>query len=191
MELDTTLESGLLGWFTERLLDARAIREKHDICFEDDGEEIMYMAGLLERMTRAPWMSALDQRGERLDMDVADRTGKERSLRERQAVYQATAERYLLHLGLWDGLQGNQRGRYYQITEGNLADRACGYYGIASDLSARLPRPVCFKQTLLRHMSDHLGMWLGILTTLRGDILELLPRITPGEEFHLARGTLG
>jgi len=191
MELDTTLESGLLGWFTERLLDARAIREKHDICFEDDGEEIMYMAGLLERMTRAPWMSELDQRGERLDMDVADRTGKERSLRERQAVYQATAERYLLHLGLWDGLQGNQRGRYYQITEGNLADRACGYYGIASDLSARLPRPVCFKQTLLRHMADHLGLWLGILSTLRGDILELLPRITPGEEFHLARGTLG
>lgn len=189
--LAITREPELLGWFTEKLLEARRLREKHDILFEDDAEEIVYLAGLLTHQAQAPWLAQVDARGERLDMDVAQRTGKELSLRERQATYQATAERYLLHLSLWDGLQGNQRGRFYQITESNLADRARGYYGISADLSARLPAPLCRKQTLLRHMADHLGMWMGILMTMRGDVLNLLPVVTPGEEFHLAHGSLG
>ncbi|MEN9355502.1 MAG: hypothetical protein RL318_2827 [Fibrobacterota bacterium] len=189
--LAITREPELLGWFTEKILEARKLREKHDIFFDDDAEEVMYLAGLLTHMAQAPWLALVDARGERLDMDVASRTDKERSLRERQATYQTTAERYLLHLGLWDGLQGNQRGRFYQITESNLADRASGYYAIASDLSARLPRPLCQKQTLLRHMADHLGMWMGILMTLRGDVLNLLPVVSTGQEFHLAHGSFG
>lgn len=189
MEMDITSKGDLFGWFVERLLDARGLKERHDVLFQDDGEEIVYLAGLLEHMTSAPWLARLDAVGERLDMDVASRTGKEKGLRDRQAVYQATAERYLLHLSLWDGLQGNQRDRYYRIDEDNLANRASGYYGLAAELSARLPPPVCTRQPLLRHMADHLGMWLSLLSTLRGDILGLLPTLSPGQDFHLARGS--
>ncbi len=189
MEMDITPKGDLFGWFLERLLDAKGLRERHDVLFQDDGEEIVYLAGLLEHMTNATWLARLDTLGERLDMDVAERTGKDRGIRERQAAYQAAAERYLLHLSLWDGLQGNQRDRYYRIDEHNLADRASGYYGIAAELSSRLPPPVCTRQPLLRHMADHLGMWLSLLSTLRGDILGLFPVLTPGQNFHLARGS--
>ena len=100
------------------------------------------------------------------------------------------ADRYLLYLGLWDGLQGRQRGKFFQITEANLADRACAYYGYAADLAKSLPAPSSRNAKVFQELSQNFGMYLGILLSMRGDVMNLHPVLTPGEEFHLTGGAL-
>jgi hypothetical protein len=176
-------------WFLSRLLETRRTRERHEVLEGDDAAALVYLAGLLAHLVCSPWLLDLDRHGPRLDIDVADATGKERSPRDRLEVLRCAADRYLLYLGLWDGLQGNQQGRYYQVTEGNLADRACRYYSVSADLAERFPAPVHRLVPVLRELSCHLGSYLALLLALRGDVLGLFPVVSGGQEFHLARGT--
>jgi hypothetical protein len=189
MDSLTSAPQNFLDWFVSRLLDSRKNLERHDVLEGDDPAAMMYVAGLLSHLVCSSWLLDLDHHGPRLDMDVAEATGKERSPRDRLEVLRATADRYLLYLGLWDGLQGNQQGRYYRVTEGNLADRACRYYSVSADLAERFPAPVHRLVPVLRELSCHLGSYLAMLLALRGDILGLFPVVSGGQEFHLARGT--
>ncbi|MEK7392314.1 MAG: hypothetical protein AAB214_07085 [Fibrobacterota bacterium] len=175
----------LFGWFTEKILEVRRAREKRDVLSEEDPTATIYLAGLLTHMIAAPWLAELDHNGPRLDIDMAQRTSKADTTRQRMEIYRSAADRYLLYLGLWDGLQGRQQGRYYQITEDNLANRACAYYGYAADLAHRLPPPSSQTAKVLNEYSLNLGMYLGILLAMRGDVLHLYPAMTKGEEFHL------
>lgn len=179
----------LFGWFTERILEVRQSREKHDVLADENPMCTIYLAGLLTHMMATPWLVDLDRHGPRLDMDVAGQTSKSESPRQRMDVYRSAADRYLLYLGLWDGLQGRQQGRFYQITERNLANRACAYYGFASDLAQRLPPPSSQYSRVFREFAINLGAYLGILLAMRGDVLKLYPTLTAGEEFHLVGGT--
>ena len=158
--------------------------------FEEEPAATLYLAGLLYQMLWSPWLALLDHHGERLEFELALKTNKTDSPRRRMEIYRATADRYLLHLGLWDGLQGRQRGRFHQITEANLADRACEYYGYAADLAKRLPSPSYRNAKIFQELSLNFGTYLGILRSMRGDVLNLHPVLTPGEEFHLAGGSL-
>lgn len=191
MDLVDITQRDLFGWFVERILEARKEREKRDVLFEEDPAATIYLASLLAHMAEAPWLSRVDRQGERLDMDVAEKTSKMNSPRERLEGYRCAADRYLLHLGLWDGLQGRQVGRYYQITEHNLADRASAYYGFAAHLAERMPPPVSRTAGIFAEFARNLRTYLGILLSMRGDILHLLPVLTPGEEFHLLGGAGG
>ncbi len=177
----------LFGWFVERILETQHSREKHEVMCHEDPMSTVYLAGLLTHLISAPWMLQLDSTGERLDMDVAEHTAKEGSVRHRMEVYRTAADRYLLHLGLWDGLQGRQRGRPYQITEDNLANRASAYYGFAADLAQRLPPPTSQTAHVFHELGLNLGMYLGILLAMRGDVFHLYPTLTAGEEFHLTK----
>lgn len=177
----------LVGWFIERIRETRRRRESWDYVPEEDPAATIYLAGLLHQQLWAPWAALLDQHGERLDMDVARRAGKAETVRRRMEIYRAAADRYLLHLGLWGALQGRQQGRYYQITEANLADRACAYYGFAADLAMRLPKPSLHNARVFGELSENFGTYLGILLSLRGDVFNLRPVLTAGEEFHLLR----
>jgi hypothetical protein len=187
MEIDLQTPS-LFGWFVERILEVRKEREKRDVLTDENPAATIYLAGLLAQQLWAPWLALLDRHGERLDMDVARRTDKAAGPRQRMETYRAAADRYLLYLGLWDGLQGNQQGRFYQVTEANLADRACTYYGFAADLADRLPPPSSHNAKVFHEFSVNFGMYLGILLAMRGDVLHLNPVLTPGEEFHLCGG---
>ncbi len=177
-------------WFLSRLLETRKTRERHDILESDDPAVLVYVAGLLSHLVSSPWLIDLDRHGPRLDMDVADATGKERSPRDRLDVLRCAADRYLLYLGLWDGLQGHQQGRFYQISEGNLADRASRYYSVSADLAERFPAPIHRLVPVLRELSCHLGSYLALLLSMRSDVLGLFPVVSEGQGFHLARGTL-
>lgn len=179
----------LFGWFTERILEVRQNREKRDVLAAEEPMCTIYLAGLLTHMQQTPWLATLDKEGPRLDMDVADRTPKTQSPRQRLEVYRSAADRYLLYLGLWDGLQGRQQGRFYQITENNLANRASAYYGFASDLAQRLPPPSAHQAKVFQEFATNLGTYLGILLDMRGDVMKLFPTLTAGEEFHLCGGT--
>lgn len=185
MEFVAMKDRELFGWFVERILETRRQREKHDVVLEEDPAATIYLASLLTHMSQAPWLARIDQVGERLDMDVAERTSKMNPIRERLDAYRSAADRYLLHLGLWDGLQGRQVGRYYQITESNLADRASAYYGFAAHLATRLPPPSSRIAEVLSEFARNLRDYLGILLDMRGDVLHLYPSLTRGEEFHL------
>lgn len=178
----------LFGWFTEKILEVRQSRGKHEVQTQEDPMTTIYLASLLTHLISSPWLLELDRTGPRLDMDVAERTSKATTTRQRMEIYRAAADRYLLYLGLWDGLQGHQQDRYYRITEDNLANRACAYYGYASDLAERLPPPSSQTAQVLHELSMNLGMYLGILLAMRGDVLHLYPAMTKGEEFHLIRG---
>ena len=175
----------LFGWFTEKILEVRRTREKREVLSEEDPTATIYLASLLTHMITSPWLAQLDVKGPRLDIDIAQRASKSDTTRQRMEVYKSAADRYLLYLGLWDGLQGHQQGRYYQITEDNLANRACAYYGYAADLAHRLPPPSSQTAKVLNEYSLNLGMYLGILLAMRGDVLHLNPVMTTGEEFHL------
>lgn len=177
----------LFGWFVEKILETHRSREKHEVLCQEDPMSTVYLAGLLTHLISAPWMMELDHSGARLDMDVATRTQKDGTPRQRMEVYRAAADRYLLYLGLWDGLQGRQKGRYYQITEDNLANRASAYYGFAADLAERLPPPTSQNAHVFHELELNLGMYLGILLAMRSDVLHLYPTLTPGEEFHLTK----
>jgi hypothetical protein len=179
----------LFGWFTEKILEVRQTRGKHEVHSQEDPMTTIYLASLLTHLISSPWLLDLDKSGHRLDIDVAERTSKSATTtRQRMEIYRAAADRYLLYLGLWDGLQGRQQNRYYQITEDNLANRAVAYYGYASDLAERLPPPSSQTAQVLHELSMNLGMYLGILLAMRGDVFHLYPTVTPGEEFHLIRG---
>lgn len=190
MDALTSAPQNFHDWFLSRLLETRKTREKHDLLEGDDAAALVYVAGLLAHLVCSPWLLDLDRQGPRLDIDVADATGKERSPRDRLGVLRAAADRYLLYLGLWDGLQGHQQGRFYQITEANLADRASRYYSVSADLAERFPAPVHHLVPVLRELSCHLGSYLALLLTLRSDVLGLFPVVGNGQDFHLARGTL-
>lgn len=178
----------LFGWFTEKILEVRHTRGKHEFQSQEEPLATIYLAGLLTHLISSPWLVELDQSGPRLDIDVAERTSKlDTTTRQRMETYRAAADRYLLYLGLWDGLQGRQQNRSYQITEDNLANRACAYYGYASDLAERLPPPSSHTAQVLHEFSLNLGVYLGILLAMRGDVLHLYPVLTPGEEFHLVK----
>ena len=183
LELQT---QNMLGWFVERILEVRKEREKRDVLSQEEPIATIYLAGLLTQMISTPWLVLLDRHGERLDSDLAMRTDKADTPRRRMECYRAAADRYLLYLGLWDGLQGRQQGRYYQISEANLADRACAYYGFAADISERLSPPSARQAKVFHEFSVNFGMYLGILLAKRGDVLNLHPVLTPGEEFHLS-----
>ena len=180
----------LFGWFVERIREVREERANWDYVPEEDPTVTLYLAGLLHQQLWAPWAALLDHHGERLDMDVARRASKADTPRQRMEVYRAAADRYLLHLGLWGGLQGRQQGRFYQVTEANLADRACAYYGFAADLAERLPKPSSRNAAIFRELSTNFGTYLGILLSLRGDVFHLRPVLTAGEEFHLLGGAM-
>lgn len=178
----------LFGWFAQRILETYQVRERHQTQTQEDAACTIYLAGLLTHLTSSPWLARLDQEGQRLDMDVSSQASKESSMRARLEAYRRAADRYLLYLGLWDGLQGHQAGRYYQITEDNLARRASAYYGFASDLATRLPPPSNQNAGVFRELALNLGMYLGILLAMRGDVFHLYPSMGAGEEFHLLGG---
>jgi hypothetical protein len=183
------VQGDLFGWFTEKILEVRQTRGKHEVQSQEEPLTTIYLASLLTHLISSSWLSDLDRSGPRLDLDVAERTSKAAtSTRQRMEVYRSAADRYLLYLGLWDGLQGRQKNRFYQITEDNLANRAVAYYGYASDLAERLPPPSSQSAQVLHELSLNLGMYLGILLAMRGDVMHLYPTVTPGEEFHLLRG---
>lgn len=187
MDATRMQEGELFGWFIERILEARETCERRDALAGENPACTIYLAGLLAHMASTPWLRDLDRNGERLDMDVARRASKADSPRQRMEAYRSAADRYLLYLGLWDGLQGNQQGRYYQITEDNIANRTCAYYGYAADLAGRLPPPSSQYAGIFQELAGNLASWLGILLAMRGDILGLRPVLTSGEEFHLTR----
>jgi hypothetical protein len=178
------------GWFVERINEVRREREKRDVLLDEEPAATLYLAGLLSHMLWSPWLALLDRHGERLEMEVALRTNKSDSPRRRMELFRAAADRYLLYLGLWDGLQGRQRGKFFQITEANLADRACAYYGYAADLAKSLPAPSSRNAKVFQELSQNFGMYLGILLSMRGDVMNLHPVLTPGEEFHFTGGAL-
>ena len=183
------VQGDLFGWFTEKILEVRQTRAKHDVQTQEDPLTTIYLASLLTHLISSPWLLELDRSGPRLDIDVAEQTSKAATTtRQRMETYRAAADRYLLYLGLWDGLQGRQQDRYYRISEANLANRASAYYGYASDLAERLPPPSSHTAQALHELSMNLGMYLGILLAMRGDVLHLDPAMSAGEEFHLLRG---
>lgn len=191
MDIVAMQDRELFGWFVERILETRRQRERHDVMMAEDPAATIYLASLLAHMVEAPWLSRIDREGERLDIDVSDKASKLRSPRERMDAYRSAADRYLLHLGLWDGLQGRQSGRFYQITEDNLANRASSYYGFAAQLAERLPPPTSRISSILSEFARNLRDYLGILLSMRGDVLHLLPTLTPGQEYHLLAPAAG
>ena len=158
----------------------------NDEYFDEDVN--VYLAGLLVSLI-AP--GPLGRREARLPADDASLAAMAAAAtaRERYELYRANADHLLVSLGVF----GNARARrpdsaaLMHLSDAAYVGRGKAYYALAQSYAAGLARRATAVSDCLGKLSRGFERYLAVLSTLRGEYLNLHERISDGALYHLER----
>jgi len=154
-----------------------------------DEDVNVYLAGLLtalvdgERAARARSPLALD------DLSVADAAAAAGRPRERYELYRASADRILVSLGIFKNARGRRpdsRSRLH-LSDAAYVGRGEAYYALAQSYAVQTFRRSNAVSACLGKLSRDLERYLAVLSTLRGEYLNICETLSEGALYHLER----
>ncbi|MSR83354.1 MAG: hypothetical protein EXS58_10600 [Candidatus Latescibacteria bacterium] len=150
----------------------------------------MYMAHLLLSLTDGRFYTEHTEVLGSTPAEVFAKAEKEDTPRHKLQVYKANADHRLVSFGLFSGA-GERQSRYRQTFANPAAylEEAQQYYHWAALFGHCLPAKSQGLALALAKIAAHFETYCTVLTHLSATYLQLMPRLSSGELFHLERET--
>jgi hypothetical protein len=155
---------------------------------EDDEDVNMYMAHLLQSAVDGRFY--VDHAGvlATSPVDVYEKGEEQGDNRHKLEVYRSNADHRLISYGVFSSF-GQRQSLYRQNStppEAHL-EYAQEYYSWAAAFSARLPDRYKGLTEVLEKIAARFDTYQAVLAHMRARYFNFLPRLTPGQLFHLER----
>lgn len=155
---------------------------------EDDEDVNMYMAQLLQSVVDGHFYLERATVLANSPVDVYEKVEENAGNRHKLEVYRSNADHRLISYGVFSGF-GERQSLYRQSAtppEAHL-EHAHEYYGCAAAFSARLPNRYKGLTEVLEKIAERFDTYRAVLEHMRARYFNFLPRLTPGQLFHLER----
>lgn len=161
-----------------------------DTARDSDGDEEVnvYMAHLLLSLVDGRFYTEHTEVLGSTPAEVFAKAEEEDTPRHKLQVYRANADHRLVSFGLFSG--SGERQSLYRQTLANPAaylDEAQQYYHWAALFGHRLPARYRGLALALAKIAAHFETYCAVLAHLSASYLQLMPRLSSGELFHLER----
>jgi hypothetical protein len=133
--------------------------------------------------------------GERIfpyDLPLFEAAAAETDPRRRFGLYRANADHLLVQVGIFDNPRSKRPGSVSHMAIGRQAymGRGKAYYRMAWASAAETFRRPTAIGDIMGKLSGGFERYVDILSLMRGEYLNILPRISDGEMFHLEKDLL-
>jgi hypothetical protein len=154
-----------------------------------DEDVNVYLAGLLTSTIVAESSAptrldlALD------DLSLAERAAAAEQPREKYTLYRASADRLLVSLGIFKNARGRRPDSrvHLRLPDQTYVGRGKAYYALAQSYAVQTFRRGNAVSDCLGKLSRGFEQYLGVLSTLRGEYLNLREALSEGALYHLER----
>jgi hypothetical protein len=126
------------------------------------------------------------------DIPLFELAGEETSPRRRFNIYRANADHLLVRLGVFDNPSGRRPGSatHMALTRDAWIGRGKAYYRLAWACAAETFRRPTAIGDVMGKLSSGFERYVGVLSAMRPSCLNMIPRISNGEMFHLERNVM-
>lgn len=126
------------------------------------------------------------------DIPLFEAARDETDPRRRFNIYRANADHLLVRLGVFDNPSGRRPGSatHMTLTREAWIGRGKTYYRLAWACAAETFRRPTAIGNVMGKLSSGFERYVGVLSTMRSSCLNMIPRISNGEMFHLERSVL-
>ena len=179
-QADGFLNASFLRAFREAPLDKGPETEEERV--------VVYLTLLLSELSGSGGMARYLEYVESHDADLARRCRKGTSRRQRLELYRTNADYLLLSLGLFDRPLWGRAGRGHGREEMRriMESRGEHLYRLAAVQAEALYGKEAELTRVLDLLSSQFSRYHRVLSTLSGERLGLVPRLSAGREYHPA-----
>jgi hypothetical protein len=126
------------------------------------------------------------------DIPLFEAASDEADPRRRFNIYRANADHLLVRLGVFDNPIARRPGSatHMALTSDAWIGRGKAYYRLAWACAAETFRRPTAIGDIMGKLSSGFERYVGVLSTMRSSCLNMIPRISDGEMFHLERNVL-
>jgi hypothetical protein len=123
------------------------------------------------------------------DLPLFEAAARETDPRGRFCLYRANADHLLLQVGIFDNPRSRRPGSasHMDITREAYIGRGKSYYRMAWASAAETFRRPTAIGDIMGKLSGGFERYVEILSVMRGEYLNMIPRLSDGELFHLGR----
>jgi hypothetical protein len=160
----------------------------NDICFDEDVN--VYLASLLASLI-FPQGGDGGARGILPgDASLFEAAEAAAGAREKYRMYRRSADRILVSLGIFKNarLKRPDSVPHFASPDAAFIGRGKSYYAIARAYAAQVHRRNTAVGDVLGKLSDHFERYLGVLSLMGGEHLNIFKQLSDGELFHLESG---
>jgi hypothetical protein len=159
----------------------------NDGYFDEDVN--VYLAGLLASLMAGGAGNARRNRIAADDASLASMAEGAPSARERYELYRTNADHLLVSLGVFANARQRRpdSAARMHLAEAAYVGRGKAYYALAQSYASGLARRPTALSDVLGKLSRGFERYLAVLSTLRGEYLNLRERISDGALYHLER----
>lgn len=157
----------------------------NDDCFDEDVN--VYLANLLASLA-VPSRGADDGRGALSgDASLFEAAEAAAGTREKYELYRRSADALLVGLGVFKNARSRRpdSAPHFALSDAAHIGRGKAYYAIARAYSAQIHRRNTAIGDVLGKLSDNFERYLGVLSLMGGEHLNIFKQLSPGELFHL------
>jgi hypothetical protein len=128
----------------------------------------------------------------RYDIPLFEAMSGEIDPRKRFTIYRANADDLLLRLGVFDNPGGHGPGSapHMALTRDAWLGRGAAYYRLAWASAAETFRRPTAIGDVMGKLSSGFERYVGIISSMRSSCLNMIPRISDGEMFHLEQSVI-
>jgi len=170
------------------------LRSRMEACFPTnqdffDEDVNVYIAGLLESVSDPDRQESYSRLVKRYDHELGRAVERIRNHSRKHWIYRVNADFLFISLGVFDNPVRSRRDSacHMRLSRGLYMGRAKTYYSLARShllQSARRRTPLC---ETLGKLSERLEEYVGVLSFMKGEYLNLFHRLSDGELYHLQR----
>jgi hypothetical protein len=157
----------------------------NDAGFDEDVN--VYLAGLLTSLIFPPRDGDGARGMHRGDASLFDEAESAAGPREKYRLYRRAADRILVSLGIFKNarLRRPDSVPHLALPDAAYIGRGKSYYAIARGYAAQVHRGGSAIGDVLGKLSDNFERYLGVLSLMGGEHLNIFRQLSPGELFHL------
>ena len=172
------------------LLNAYLTSRIETDCESDGDEEVnVYMAGLLHGVVDGKFYTETTDHLAMSPTNVQRKAEDGGSDRSKADVYRANADHRMIAFGLFDGWgERSSRQRLETSQSAGYLEEAQRFYGWASVCCRRMPQKYNMLAQTLDRLANDFETYHGVLDHMARHHLDLLPRLSRGQAFHLEHG---
>jgi len=153
-----------------------------------DEDVNVYLAHLLHSFINPEYVEQSKKFLSKYDTDVFRRLSTSSDARLKYLIYKTNADFLLISIGIFDNAAGAGPGRAkLQPAEEAYIGRGKTYYHFAYSYAQQVHRKNQGVSEVLEKLSVGFDKYLGILSHMRGEYMDLLKRFSQGEVYHLER----
>lgn len=154
-----------------------------------DEDVNVYLAGLLTSVIRAE-PRILESAALALDdIALAERAAAASRTRERYELYRSSADRLLIALGIFKNARERRPSvrAPFAFPDRVYMGRGAAYYSLAQSYAVETFRRATAVSECLGKLSRGFGRYVDVLSTMRGEYLDIRETLSDGALFHLER----